>query len=50
MKILFEDLVHSSRLLLERFKLPPDGGAAIVQARTDGTAVTVSDGSYDKSR
>ena len=45
----FEDLVNSPRVLLDQFVLPPDSGAAIVQAINDGDALAVSDGCFDDS-
>ena len=46
----FRDLVQTPRALFDNYVLPPDDGAAIAQAISMGTAVAVSDGSYDDSR
>ena len=46
----FEALVQTSKALLDRFKLPSDGGAAVAQAISAGISTAVSDGSYDDSR
>ena len=50
MSTLFDALVQTPRTLLDKCKLPNNDGAAIAQALTAGTAVAVSDGSYDDSR
>ena len=42
--------MQTPRALLDRYMLPPDGGAAIAHAISVGTVVAVSDGSYDNSR
>ena len=47
---LFGAFVQNPRTLLDKCKLPTDGGAAIAQALTTGTVAAVSDGFYDDSR
>ena len=46
----FEALVQKHRALLDKFKLPSDGGVAVAQAIFAGIGSAVSDGSYDDSR
>ena len=46
----FEALVQTPRGLMDRFKLPASGRAAVAQANSAGIASPVSDGSYDDSR
>ena len=46
----FEAVVQTLRALLDKIKLPTNGGAAVTQAISPGTASAVSDGSYDDSR
>ena len=47
---LFHNLVQTPRALLNKYMLPPDGGAAITHAISVRIAAAVSDGSYDDSR